>query len=95
MRTKELKLDLYLLYIKKLTTNIPSTKYIKEKWESEFNTKISDDDWQDVENTSDIHQFTHMEGILLGKFDPFFNHVQGRKKIFEHEFTMLERMWSN
>ena len=29
-----------------LTTTKHSTKYIKEKWESEFNTKVSDDDWQ-------------------------------------------------
>ena len=31
---------------KTLTTTKHSTKYIKEKWESEFNTKVSDDDWQ-------------------------------------------------
>ena len=38
-----------------LTTTKHSTKYIKEKWESEFNTKISDDDWQDMWKT---HQTT-------------------------------------
>ena len=40
---------------KTLTTTKHSTKYIKEKWESEFNTKISDDDWQDMWKT---HQTT-------------------------------------
>ena len=63
-----------------LTTTKHSTKYIKEKWESEFNTKILDDDWQDVENTSDNQQFADMERHLE-KSGPLFYHAQGQEQV--------------
>lgn len=49
-------------------------------WESESNRKISDDEWYDAWNSSNIHQFTDMEGVLLEKLDSVFYHAQIKKQ---------------
>jgi hypothetical protein len=67
---------------KTLTTTKHSTKYIKEKWESEFNTYISDDDWQDMWKT---HQTTTNSRIWREfswkNLVRFFYHAQGQEQV--------------
>lgn len=48
---KGIKIIIISALYQNLMTNKHTTKYIKEKWESEFNTNISDDDWQDMWKT--------------------------------------------
>ncbi len=47
----EIKNKIISALYQKLMMNKHSTKYIKEKWESEFNGKISDEDWQNMWKT--------------------------------------------
>ena len=50
---KGTKIRIISALYQKLTASKHSTKYIKERWESEFNTNISDEDWG---NMWKIHQ---------------------------------------
>ena len=47
-----------------------------------------------VENTSNIHQFADVEGVLLEKFGQILYQAQDQVEISECESIMLERMWS-
>lgn len=55
---KEIKVRIISGLYKKLISNKHSTKYIKEKWESEFKIKITDEEWLNMWKTHENHTST-------------------------------------